>query len=149
MNHPPQTEAKWPQEKQGPLHARGSGQQKTRLTFGGGLALQDAVSVCVFFYVKKVGRQWREEQSRATQKTESKRLGQVVSSTPSSGLEQGHMQVNHLRRRQWEHASATFLPAATPPVIALGALSNSEWGNLHSGTPSRQACRASSFILRF
>lgn len=74
MNHPPRTEAKWPEEEQGPQHAGGGGRQRTRLTFGGGLAPQDAVSMNVFFYVKKVDRQWREEQSRATQKTESKRV---------------------------------------------------------------------------
>lgn len=87
MNHPPQTEARWPEEDQGPQHAGGSGRQKARLTFGGGLAPQDAVSVSVSFYVKKVGRQWREGQSRATQKWRARGLGQVVSSAPSSGLE--------------------------------------------------------------
>lgn len=42
------------------------------LTFRGGLAPQEAgVSVSVFFYIKKAGRQ--ERRTRANQKTESKK----------------------------------------------------------------------------
>lgn len=122
MNHPPQTEAKWPEEEQGPQHAGGSSQQKTRLTFGGGLASQDAVSARIFFYVKKVGRQWREEQSRSTQKTGSKRIrsGGVFSTIFRFGTGTGAGQLP--QEAAVRACECHFPDTTTPPVIALGAL---------------------------